>query len=154
MSNTNSTNNKRERAAQQALADIRFLVEQTDQPVAEKRLNSQELLALLERNFEELDPNNNGISRFELTQALTTPSRFSDDEYIMLQLLAKYFGTIANMSDDEVAEETLITKTDCGVLSQFLLHSNLSIEQLHNWCSRGDKGDVTDLCGPPPLTSK
>jgi hypothetical protein len=154
MSNTNSKNDKREQAAQRALDDIRFLVDQTKSYGGEQRLDSQQLLQLLERNFQELDPNDNGISRLELTQALTNPGRFSDDEYVMLQLLAKYFGTISNMSDDEIAEETVITRTDCSVLSQFLIHSNLTIEQLHSWCSRGDRGDVTDLCGPPPLTSK
>ncbi len=97
------------------------------------RLTGKRLAVLLLKNFKTLDPDDNGITREEIATALLKRDRFSGEEYLMLQVIARYFDTIANMSDDEEGKETVITKTDMKVLNQFLLYSNLDIEQLDQW---------------------
>lgn len=98
-------------------------------------LDGATVATLLEKNFAKLDPNGNGITKEELAQALLTPSRFTADEYVMLKLVGRYFDTIANMCEDEVGSQTVITGMDKDVLNQFLLNSKLSLSDLHRWRS-------------------
>lgn len=155
--------NKREEAIQQALADIRWLINGTQQEQAgapptdddedETYLDGPTIIALLEKNFARLDPNNDGISREEIMVALMNPQAFSPEEYEVLRLVTKYFDTIINLSEDEGdGGETKISRYDMLVLEQFLVHSNMTLKELHTWCSiskmPGGGGDV----GPPPLS--
>ncbi len=103
-----------------------------NQPQPEN-LEGKKLSRLLEDNFARLDPDNNGITKEELASALISPERFSSDEYVMLKLVGKYFKTIANMCNDQIGPETVITQMDKDVLIQFLAHSNLTLADLHAW---------------------
>lgn len=96
-------------------------------------LDGKRLAELLDKNFDHLDPNHDGITREELAQALLVPQSYSEDEYAMLQLLGYYFDTIANMVQDEEGPQTVITRLDKDVLNQFLLYGNLNLEELHKW---------------------
>ncbi|HMO23396.1 MAG TPA: hypothetical protein PKC98_20735, partial [Candidatus Melainabacteria bacterium] len=78
------------------------------------------------------------------------PQAFTTDEYEMLRLITKYFDTIINMSDDEEGEETKISRADLLVLEQFLVHSKMTLKELHSWCSIANK--PADDIGPPPLS--
>lgn len=147
---------RRQAAAQAALNDIRWLLhgeEEDDEPDAEETyLDGPTIIALLEHNFERLDPNNDGIDREELMKALMNPQSFTADEYEMLRLITKYFDTIINMSEDEEGEETRITRADLTVLEQFLVHSKMTLKELHSWCTIAAAASVADEIGPPPLS--
>ncbi|HMP51117.1 MAG TPA: hypothetical protein PKD05_06130 [Candidatus Melainabacteria bacterium] len=149
-----SNEDNREKAAKAALNDIRWLLqgeEETGQlDDDETYLDGPTIVRLLEENFERLDPNNNGIEREELMTALMNPQAFTTDEYEMLRLITKYFDTIINMSDDEEGEETKISRADLLVLEQFLVHSKMTLKELHSWCSIANK--PADDIGPPPLS--
>jgi len=155
------SSNKREEAAQQALADIRWLLTGTKQeelaaPLAEEddtQLDGQSIMQLLEKNFQRLDPNGDGISREEIMVALMNPSAFSREEYEVLRLVVKYFDTIINLSQDEEDGETKISRTDMLVLEQFLVHSKMTLKELHAWCcmTKGVGGAPGEI-GPPPLS--
>jgi hypothetical protein len=155
------SSNKREEAAQQALADIRWLLtgtkdEELAAPLAEEddtQLDGQTIMQLLDRNFQRLDPNGDGITREEIMVALMNPQAFSREEYEVLRLVVKYFDTIINLSEDEEDGETKISRTDMLVLEQFLVHSNMTLKQLHAWCcmTKGVGGTPGEI-GPPPLS--
>ena len=149
-----SNEDSREKAAKAALNDIRWLLqgeeEALDDDDEETYLDGPTIVRLLEENFERLDPNNNGIEREELMTALTNPQAFTTDEYEMLRLITKYFDTIINMSDDEEGEETKISRADLLVLEQFLVHSKMTLKELHSWCSIANQ--PADDIGPPPLS--
>ena len=147
----------RERAAKAALNDIRWLLhgqeEATpDENEEETYLDGPTICRLLEENFDRLDPNNDGIEREELMIALMNPQAFTTDEYEMLRLITKYFDTIINMSDDEEGEETKISRADLLVLEQFLVHSRMTLKELHSWCSVANQPGPGDEVGPPPLS--
>ncbi len=145
---------KRDDGFKRALADVRSLLAdaESDDPsiLITPAIGNEELVALLRANFERLDPNDDGVSRQELLTALASPQSFSVAEYEMLKLVAKCFDTIINLSDDEPGEEMRLSRMDMEVLSQFLLHSELTIQELHMWCSLGDQPD--SITGPPPLS--
>ena len=147
---------ERERAAKAALNDIRWLLHgqagEGQDDSDETYLDGATICKLLEQNFERLDPNNDGIEREELMTALMNPQAFTADEYEMLRLITKYFDTIINMSDDEDGEETKISRADLLVLEQFLVHSKLTLKELHSWCSVANKPGPADEVGPPPLS--
>gem|GEM_PF-886599 len=150
---------RREAAAQRALDDIRWLIQGTQQgggPAStnpdddeDTYLDGPTIVALLEKNFDRLDPNNDGISRDELIGALMNLQAFTADEYEMLRLLVKYFDTIINMSADEDGVETKITRNDMMVLEQFLVHSKMTLKELHSWCKVSNPAEDV---GPPPLS--
>ena len=144
----------RERAAKAALNDIRWLLQGEDEQGVdedeETYLDGPTIVKLLEENFDRLDPNNDGIEREELMTALLNPQAFTTDEYEMRRLITKYFDTIINMSDDEEGEETKISRADLLVLEQFLVHSKMTLKELHSWCSIANK--PADDIGPPPLS--
>lgn len=147
----------REKAAKAALNDIRWLLHGQEDTVAaddeeETYLDGPTIVKLLEENFERLDPNNDGIEREELMTALMNPQAFTTDEYEMLRLITKYFDTIINMSDDEDGEETKISRADLLVLEQFLVHSKMTLKELHSWCSVANQPSAGDEVGPPPLS--
>jgi len=150
---------QRHEAAESALKDIVWLIDGTMQDRAiqhyrdpEEELEGEKLVDLVKRNFARLDPDNNGISRDEITTALMHPQQFDVDEYAMLKLLAKFFDTIINLSDDEPDEETVITRVDCEVLQQFLVHSKLKLSELHRWIKMMDGTATEQDIGPPPLS--
>jgi hypothetical protein len=73
---------------------------------------------------------------------------------VMLQLLGKYFQTIADLSDDEPGDEdTVISRADKEVLSQFLLYSKVTLAELHHWQCAEKKAQEDQLPGPPPLST-
>src|SRR5579885_3034477 len=134
----------REEAAQQALNDIRWLIHGNEAAPDEEEsyLDGATICALLAKNFSRLDPNNDGITREELLIALMNPQAFTPDEYEMLRLLTKYFETIINLSEDEIGGETKISRYDMMVLEQFLVHSKMSLKELHTWCSMSRQHSV------------
>lgn len=152
---------KKRMAAQEALEDVLWLVRGGSEEcpldaVARDEIAGEKFADLLKKNFKKLDPTGTAISKEHLAKALMKPDQFSDDEYVMLQLLAKYFDTIANMCDDEPGPQTVITSLDSDVLCEFLIHSNLSLPELHKWRKNAEKedtarADATDL-PPPPLS--
>ncbi len=147
-------NTRREAAAQRALNDIRWLIH-GDGPLdgdddSETYLDGPTICHLLDRNFERLDRDGDGITREELLLGLMNPQAFTPDEYEMLRLLVKYFETIINLVDDEDGEETKITRNDMIVLEQFLVHSQMTLKELHEWCTM-TSGAAEDV-GPPPLS--
>jgi len=101
------------------------------------QLDGNRLAELLEKNFDRLDPNHNGITREEIAQALLARHSFSEEEYAMLQLLGYYFEMIANMADDEKGPQTVITRMDKDVLNQFLRYGNLNLDELYKWRAAG-----------------
>ncbi len=147
-----------ELAAKTALAEVSQLLEANPDlksyETSEGTFDNQTFIGLLDKCFHNLDRNNDGISRAELLAALTSPSNFSKDEFVMLSLLAKYFSLIANMVDDQPGEESKITLKDKAALADVLSRSKLSLAELHLWCFTRD-GTVRPLqpgMGPPPLT--
>lgn len=119
-----------------------------------EELDGKLLIELLDKNFDRLDPTGTGISRKTISRALALPSEFSKDEYVMLQLLGKYFQTIADLSDDEPGDEdTVISRSDKEVLSQFLLYSKVTLAELHHWQCAEKKAQDEQLPGPPPLST-
>lgn len=148
---------RREKAAQQALNDIRWLIqgnEAEDVDSEETYLDGPTIIGLLDKNFHRLDPSDEGISREQLMIALMNPQAFTADEYEMLRLLTKYFDTIINLSEDEVGGETKISRDDMQVLEQFLVHSKMTLKELHSWCSLSQNSNTADLgdVGPPPMS--
>lgn len=143
MSEDNS-HKKRQDAAQHAFQDVLGqlrTVETNPVQQPDPQLDGMTVAKLLEKNFARLDPNGNGITREELAQALLSKGSYSNDEYAMLQLIGKYFDTIANMAEDEVGPQSVITSLDKDVLNQFLAHSNLSLSELHTWRSVVDESN-------------
>lgn len=142
-------------AAKRALNDVRHLIKHSSDDGPSEILNpaisNKQLINLLKSNFSKLDPNNDGISRAELLRAISNPAAFSQNEFEMLKLITKYFDTIINLSDDEPGEELRISQMDAQVLEQFLLHSKLTVQELHMWCQLGD--DPEEITGPPPISN-
>lgn len=101
--------------------------------LAQETLDSQTFAQLLQQNFAKLDPAGQGISKEHLGKLIMRPDTFTQDEYVMLLLMAKYFDTIANLVDDEPGVQTVITGLDKEVLCQFLVHGKLSLAELHRW---------------------
>lgn len=151
--------NKKEQAAKEALGDIRWLLNTQGQGPdlggEDTYLDGPRIIELLKANFSRLDPDADGITRDELMTALMNPEKFSDEEYEMLRLITKYFDTIINLSDDEDGpEETKISPVDFLVLEQFLVHSKMSLKELHDWCKLAESSECLglDSMGPPPLS--
>lgn len=136
---TESRNVNNEQAARVTLSEVMklihgdFQLHSLQMEDSEPSLDGKVLAQLLNSNFKRLDPNGDGISRDELMDAVNNRDQFSADEYAMLLLVSKYFRTISNMSDDQDGPETVISPTDLEVLSQFLTHSPMTIEDLHKW---------------------
>lgn len=111
-------------------------------------LEGSKLAQLIEANFKRIDLDGDGISRKELAFALAAPEHFSNDEYIMLKLLSKYFDSIASLcQDQEEGERVKITIMDKDVLLQFLSHSNMTLRDIHDWVSLNERA-----VGLPPST--
>lgn len=143
------SNTDREEAAKAALTDIKWLLhgdEGKGSSDDETYLDGPVIVELLEKNFAKLDPNNDGISRDELMDALSHPANFSVDEYEMLRLVAKYFDTIISMADDQEGEELRITQLDLAVLKQFLVNGQMTLKDLKRWSY-----SVEEEVGLPPL---
>lgn len=145
----------RETAAGRLLAEM--LTMNADRGIPDKsqanakvdQMDGELFVQLLEANFNRIDTNGDGISRKELAIALSTPFKFSKDEYAMLRLLSKYFDTIAGMVDDqEAGQAVLVTRADKEVLVQFLLHAGMSLADVHDWLSLNERS-----VAPPPSSS-
>jgi hypothetical protein len=152
-------NNDKEKAAGNMLKDVVWLLGGTKEDRAlenyrnpEEELPGKQLVDLLYQTFATLDPDNNGISRAEMTAALVQPNLFSADQYAMLKLVAKYFDTIINLADDEPLDETVITKTDAQVLGQFLQNSDFKLSELHQWIAISNGTATEKDIGPPPMS--
>lgn len=144
------SNVDREDAAKAALTDIKWLLhgdEAKNSDANDSYLDGPVIVQLLEKNFARLDPNNDGISREELMDALSHPANFTIDEYEMLRLVAKYFDTIISMADDQEGEELRITHLDLTVLKQFLVNGQMTLKDLKRWSY-----SVEEEVGLPPLS--
>jgi hypothetical protein len=115
-------------------------------------LDKTEFVKLLKHNFDRLDKNKDkGISKDEILTALIDVPDLTVDEHVMLQLLLRYFDFIADLVDDDEGHTKVVSKQDVEVLAQFLLNSNLTLEDLYRWCNTApDDSQIS----PPPLTSK
>jgi hypothetical protein len=142
--------------AERALANIEWFVNnnQADRMVSGKALlDKHEFIDLLNKNFDRLDEDrSNSISRAEIAVALSEIKDFSANEYVMLQLLARYFDFICELVDDNDESEKMISRADVDVLGHFLLGSNMTLEALYSWCSDPKGPPKGDLIKPPPLT--
>ena len=150
-----TNNDTREKAAKQAFDDI-LSKAQYDQSsplskvpaiAAEQKLRGAHLAKLLDKNFAKLDPNNDGITRDELAQALLAPWGFSQEDFTLIRLLQKYFDTIANMVDEEAGNDSRITQSDKEVLNQFLIYSDLDLYTLSLWRAADDVQETPGI-GP------
>ncbi len=103
-----------------------------------RTMRGVQLAKLLNKNFAKLDPDNNGITRDELAQALLSPWGFSEEDFTLIRLIQKYFDTIANMVDEEPGSDSRITKQDIEVLNQFLTYSDLDLQTLALWRAADD----------------
>lgn len=151
-----------EEAAKQAVRDLVWLIGGTTEETRpyeqyeqiENELDPAQLSNLLDRNFNKLDADNNGISRAEIAAALMNPSEFSVDEYAMLKLVAKYFDTIIKLSDDEAGAETVITRADAETLAKSLVQSKMKLSELHRSIVLADGTATEQDIGPPPMSNK
>ena len=120
---------------------------------SDPQIDSPQLVSLLNKNFERLDGDGNGIGRNELSIALARPGEFSTSEYTMLYLVGKYFDIIAELSDDEPGkQDTKITRIDRDILAQFLVHGKMNLAQLQHWFEIDSR--KPSFPEPPPLTGK
>jgi hypothetical protein len=143
---------KRSKAARDLLDEIVGVIKDFS-PLGDTdpSLDAKLLMDLLNRNFENLDPDGNGIARDELSVALARPADYSTDEYTMLYLLGKYFDMVAELSDDEPGrQDARITPMDKEILGQFLVHSKMSMKQLAEWFKLDQQ---QRLYSPPPSSS-
>jgi hypothetical protein len=140
-------NDKRQRAAKLAFDDIMAIAKddsssplsKTDDNVDTQRtMRGVHLARLLEKNFDKLDPDNDGITRDELAQALLSPWGFTEEDFALIRLMQKYFDTIANMVDEEPGSDTRITRQDKEVLNQFLIYSDLDLKTIALWRAADD----------------
>jgi hypothetical protein len=152
-------NDKKAIAAKETMNDLVFLLGGTMENRAiegyrnpEVELPGARVVELLNKTFSTLDPNDDGISRSEVTDAMIHPEKFSVDEYSMLKLIAKYFDTIINLSDDEVAEETVITQNDAKALGESLLNSQFTLSEFHRWLAISSGNATENDIGPPPTS--
>jgi hypothetical protein len=120
---------------------LQGVVDQFSAPDSNRSLTGKRVAELLAHNFATLDPDGNGITREELVDALAHPDRFSAEAYRMVEMLMQYFNTIANLAEDQEGKETVITPVDMEVMNQFLLHSEMTLEQLDSWISLGSSAD-------------
>jgi hypothetical protein len=136
------SNENREKAAKMAFDDIITkarddksspLSKTNDNIDTRRTMRGVQLEKLLNKNFAKLDPDNNGITRDELAQALLSPWGFSEEDFTLIRLIQKYFDTIANMVDEEPGSDSRITKHDIEVLNQFLTYSDLDLQTLALW---------------------
>ena len=111
-----------------------------------QRMDGPMLAFLIEKNFNRIDLNGDGISRKELATAMATPQKFTNDEWAMLRLITRYFDSIAALCDDQTeGEKVRITKMDKDVLIQFLQFSNMTMQNIHDWLSLNERS-----VAPPP----
>lgn len=148
-----------QKAAQSAFDDI-LRKAQGDQssplskaPATGATPRGAQLAKLLDKNFEKLDPNNDGITRDELAQALLSPWGFSQEDFTLIRLLQKYFDTIANMVDEEPGKDSRITSADREVLNQFLIFSDLDLHTLELWRSADNVDDTPGVAGDSSATT-
>lgn len=105
------------------------------------------LAKLIEDNFSRLDANGDGLTRKELAEAMSTPYKFTQDEWSMLRLITAYFDSIAAICDDQAeGEKVRITSMDKEVLVQFLKYSKMSMQDIHDWLSLNERS----VAPPPP----
>jgi hypothetical protein len=143
------TEDERKVVAEQALQNIATRVNKFVSASAikdESLLDKQKFIELLHQNFDRIDKDSSlGISRPEIMEALSNISDYSADEYMMLLLLMRYFDFIVALVDDDSEEEKVISRADVDTLAAFLLHSDMSLEALCQWCSAaGDGGASAD----------
>jgi hypothetical protein len=140
-------NEKREQAAKLAFDDIMAMAKddrssplsKTDDNLdAHRTMRGVQLAKLLDKNFDKLDPDNDGITRDELAQALLSPWGFTEEDFTLIRLMQKYFDTIANMVDEEPGHDSRITRQDKEVLNQFLIFSDLDLRTLALWRAADD----------------
>jgi hypothetical protein len=158
---TNSGENSRAMAARAA----RKLKERagalaSDAPAIKQEalIDKHRFIELLNLNFIRLDKNgSNGISRTELIQALSNLGDYTADESITLLLALRYFDFISDLVDDgDSGDEKVISRADVETLAAFLVHSDMTLEALCQWCSGGtptedaDSETGADLMAPPP----
>lgn len=154
-----NTDETRHKAAKLAFDDILVKAQQDkSSPLSKASTNIDgpsstmrgvQLARLLDKNFAKLDPDNDGITRDELAQALLSPWGFSQEDFTLIRLLQKYFDTIANMVDEEPGKDSRITLNDKEVLNQFLIYSDLDLHTLSLWRSADDVEETTGA-GPDP----
>ncbi|HEY9684599.1 MAG TPA: hypothetical protein V6C86_23665 [Oculatellaceae cyanobacterium] len=147
-------NDTRQKAAKAAFDEIMDkakydksspLHKQLNEAESQRTLRGARLAKLLDKNFEKLDPNNDGITRDELAQALLAPWGFSEEDFTLIRLLQKYFDTIANMVDEEPGSDSRITLNDKEVLNQFLIYSDLDLYTLSLWRAADDVADTPGI---------
>jgi hypothetical protein len=145
------SNENREKAAKMAFDDIITkarddksspLSKTNDNIDTRRTMRGVQLEKLLNKNFAKLDPDNNGITRDELAQALLSPWGFSEEDFTLIRLIQKYFDTIANMVDEEPGSDSRITKHDIEVLNQFLTYSDLDLQTLALWRAADDSSQT------------
>jgi hypothetical protein len=154
-----SDSDDRKSLAARALQNMEYFVNHanSDRLVKAKpsTIDKHEFVVLLKKNFDKLDRDrSNGISRAEITAALTQFADFTANEYVMLQLLVRYFDFISELVDDGDGAEKVISRADVDALGQFLLDSNMTLEALYMWCSGPSGPPKADLIKPPPLTGE
>lgn len=125
----------------------------------EALIDKHRFIELLNENFNRIDKNgSNGISRTEIIDALSNLGDYSADESITLLLTLRYFDFISGLVEDDDGDEKVISRADVDTLSAFLVHSDMTLEQLCEWCSAGvtganeddDPDTGADIMRPPP----
>lgn len=123
------------------------------QSLEQETLDSETFAKLFIQTYPKLDPRDQGLTKEHLGKLIMRPDIFTNDEYNMLLMLAKYFDTVSNLVDDEEGPQTMITPMDKEVLCQFLVHGKLSLPELHRWrllCMQPKEDPGME---GPPLTS-
>jgi len=99
-------------------------------------INKKKFIGLLQANFDRIDKDSSrGISRAEIVKALADITDYQKDATIALMLLLRYFDFIADMVADGAEEEKVISRADVDTLAEFLIHSELSLDALCEWCT-------------------
>ncbi len=151
-----TTQDEHKAVAEKALQNMEWLVNNftSDQATPQKSpIDKHEFVQLLQKNFEKLDrDNSDSISRREISAALADIADYTANEYVMLELLTRYFDFISELVDDDDGEEKVISRSDVQVLGQFLLDSNMTLEALYMWCSGPSGPPKADLIKPPPMS--
>jgi len=151
-----TTQDEHKAVAEKALQNMEWLVNNftSDQATPQKSpIDKHEFVQLLQKNFEKLDrDNSDSISRREISAALADLADYTANEYVMRELLTRYFDFISELVDDDDGEEKVISRSDVQVLGQFLLDSNMTLEALYMWCSGPSGPPKADLIKPPPMS--
>lgn len=126
-----------QRARDEIATALSKLVAQTaSDDVGNPNLHPQRMLLVILDEVSKLDKDKNGLTLEELTPALARSNTVPPTEGVVVRFLCANFDTIRNLDNDEAGIQTVISPSDCHVLSDIMFKLSASYSAIGGACSQ------------------